>query len=74
MNPRYAMICKTSMVENKQSVGTQDCRRQFSKGEKGGHESETSNISLNGRRRLLEVVALTGSDSWKYLKIIFLKL
>lgn len=59
---------------NKQSAGTQDCRQQFSNGEKGGHESDTSNISLNGRRRPLEVVALTGSDSWKHLKIIFLKL
>lgn len=59
---------------NKQSVGTQDCRQQFSNGKKGGHESETSNISLNGRRRPLDVVALTGSDSWKHLKIIFLKL
>lgn len=59
---------------NKQSVGTWDCRQQFSNGEKGGHESETSNISLNGRRRPLEVVVLTGSDSWKHLKIIFLKL
>ena len=41
------------------------------RGKKAGHKSETSNMRPNGRRRPLDVPALTGSDSWRHLKIIF---